>query len=141
MALILKRVLSCLYLPDAKFFVSDERVRVLQPRALPLSSCTNTVPEDRLYPLDLPHVLLLPFLHFLHLFLMSVPALLSSTRISLSLLINRTHNLSTSVLELVVQMLKQGQVVLELAGQAVVKQEQAAAVGGGCWVMLGVGGV
>jgi hypothetical protein len=39
----------------------------------------------------------------------------------------------------VIQVLKQGQVVLELAGQAVVKLEEAAAVGG--WVMLRVGGV
>lgn len=140
MALILQRVFGCLYLPNAKFFVSDKRVRVLQPRALPLSSCTNTVPEDRLYPLDLPHVLLLPLLHFLHLFLMSISALLSSTRISLSSFINRTHDLTTGVLELVVQVLKQGQVVLELAGQAVVEKEEAAAVGGG-WVMLWVGGV
>jgi hypothetical protein len=68
---------------------------------------------------------------------MSIPALLSSTRVSLSPIIDRTHDLTTGVLELVIQMLKQGQVVLELAGQAVVKQEEAAAVGG--WVRLRVG--
>ncbi len=114
---------------------------MLQPRALPFSSCTNTVAEDRLYPLDLPHILFLPLLHLLHLLLMSIPALLSSTSISLPPLIDRTHYLSTGVFELVVQVLKQGQVVLQLTGKSVVKKEETAAVGGDTRWILRVGGV
>ena len=70
---------------------------------------------------------------------MSIPALLSSTSLSLSPIIHLTHDLATCVLEFMVQVLKQGQVVLELAGQAVVKQEEAGAVS--AWLMLRVGGV
>ena len=70
---------------------------------------------------------------------MSIPALLSSTSLSLSPIIDLTQDLATCVLEFMVQVLKQGQVVLELAGQAVVKQEEAGAVSG--WLMLRVGGV
>ena len=105
---------------------------MLQPRALPLSSCANTVPEYRLYPLDLPHVLFLPFLHLLHLLPMPVPAFLSIASLPLPpLLDHRAHHLptGTGVLELLIQVLKQDQVVLELPGQAVVKQEEARAMG------------
>jgi len=130
LALIFQRVYGCLYLTDTKFFVSDEGVRVLQPRALPLSSCANAIPEDRLYPLNLPHVLFLPLLHLLHLPLVPVPALLSSARLPLPPLLNhRAHHLATAgVLELMIQVLEQDQVVLELPGQAVVKQEEAGAM-------------